>query len=193
MKSDLAGLSDADLVVLAQKGDESAFEEIYDRHSPGVARALASFAGPDRDLLDDLTQDVFLRVIKGLSAYSPSHPFSHWLYTIALNAGRNHARRPSKTAAVDPAELEDIAGTIGRGGSLPEEIVSNALTSLVSGLPAAMQEVVSLRIGSGMSYGEIGDLLGIPEATARSRMFHAVGTLRKQIGITCDFKRSSEK
>ncbi|RKZ07890.1 hypothetical protein DRQ05_02410, partial [bacterium] len=93
MKNKLQDLNDAELVALAMDGDISAFEEIYDRYAPGIAKTLASFSGPDRDLIDDLTQDVFFRVIKGLPSFVPSHPFAHWLYTIALNVGRNHVRR----------------------------------------------------------------------------------------------------
>jgi RNA polymerase sigma-70 factor (ECF subfamily) len=175
--------SDAELVALAQDGDADAFEAIYDRHAPGVARALASFAGPDRDLLDDLTQDVFFRVIKGLRSYTPSHPFTHWLFTIALNVGRNHARRHSKVIPVNPVELEGAVDERDSSTGWSEEVVARTLMKLVARLPVQMREVVSLRIGSEMSYGDIAELLGIPEGTARSRMHNAVRVLRDQSGL----------
>ena len=174
MSDHMKDLGDAELVLLAQEGSAAAFEAIYDRHAGGVARALASFAGPDRDLLDDLVQEVFLRVVRGLPSYAPSHPFPHWLYTIALNVGRNHARRRSNVVPVRPAELEDMAG----GGEPADETAPVTLTRLVSKLPVAMREVVSLRAGADMSYGEIAEVLGIPEGTARSRMHNAVCILR---------------
>jgi RNA polymerase sigma-70 factor (ECF subfamily) len=186
------GLSDTELAALAKKGDAAAFEEIYDRHAPGVTRALASFAGPDQDLLDDLAQDVFLRVIEGLPSYVPSRPFSHWLYTIALNVGRNHARRSSRVIPVDPLDLEAIAPLQEDASNGSDGIIGKRLMRLVSRLPVQMQEVVSLRIGSGMSYGEIAEMLGIPEGTARSRMFNAVAILRRQLTPN-DTKRSSER
>ncbi len=179
----LKGLDDTELIVIAQKGDISAFEEIYDRHAPGVARALASFAGPDRDLLDDLTQDVFLRVIKGLASYIPSHPFSHWLYTIALNIGRNYARKQSRIVPVNPFEFDTVSYAQDEGTAWSEEKMAKTLTRLVAGLPIQMREVVSLRIGSEMSYGEIAEVLGIPEGTARSRMHNAIQILREKYGI----------
>lgn len=167
---------DAELVRRAQDGSAAAFEAIYERHASGVARALASFAGPDRDLLDDLVQDVFLRVIRGLPSYTASHPFPHWLYTIALNVGRNHARRQSKVVPVNPSDLEAMAGA----GAPADETASVTLTRLVSRLPVAMREVVSLRAGADMSYGEIAEVLGIPEGTARSRMHNALRLLRSR-------------
>ena len=192
MRTRLEGLSDTELAVLAASGDASAFEEIYDRHSPGVARALASFAGPDQDLLDDLAQDVFLRVFAGLASYKPSHPFSHWLYTITLNVGRNHARRLSKVVPVDPSDLENIECSPVGATNWTEEIVAKFLMRQASRLPIDMREVVSLRIGSGMSYGDIAEVLGIPEGTARSRMFNAIGILRRKLSM-CDSTRSKEK
>lgn len=185
MTRKLNGMSDTELARRAKEGDAPAFEEIYDRHSPGIARALASFAGPDRDLLDDLTQDVFFRVIKGLPSYVPSHPFPHWLYTIALNVGRNHARRRSVVVFFDPNDLDDVSNTRDRitGCSDPTDIIGADLMGLVARLPDLLREVVSLRIGADMSYGEIAELLGIPEGTARSRMHNALGTLRGQMGL----------
>lgn len=174
-------LSDKDLAALAQQGDVSAFEELYDRHVSGVARALASYAGPDRDALDDLTQDVFFRVIDGIASYVPSHPFSHWLYTIALNVGRNHAQRKSKLVLLDPNEFEGISRGRDETVTWSEEIMEVTLMRLAARLPVHLREVVALRIGSGMPYGEIAEVLGIPEGTARRRMHSAVVALRGQI------------
>lgn len=175
-------LSDIELVALAKEGDASAFEDIYDRHVSGVVRALASFVGPDRDALDDLTQDVFYRVIDGIGSYTPSRPFSHWLYTIALNVGRNHVRERSKLVVLDPAAFDGISSGREAPADWNDELVEVRLMRLVTGLPEHMREVVSLRIGSAMSYGEIAEVLGISEGTARSRMHAAVASLRSQIG-----------
>lgn len=188
MNDPLKRLGDAELVLRAQAGCAAAFETIYERHAPGVARALASFAGPDRDLLDDLVQDVFLRVVKGLASYTPSHPFPHWLYTIALNVGRNHARRDEKVVPVSPATLESMAGAVEPTRDAND---AAALMRLVARLPVAMREVVSLRAGSDMSYGEIAELLGIPEGTARSRMHNALRILRTRVG-SGEHRRSNE-
>jgi RNA polymerase sigma-70 factor (ECF subfamily) len=185
--------SDTQLALLAQKGDVFAFEEIYDRHCSGVARSLASFAGPDQDLLDDLTQDVFLRVIKSLESYAPTHPFSHWLYTIALNVGRNHSRTQSRVIPVNPSEFDNIQYTPDHTADWSEEIMAQTLTRLVACLPFQMREVVSLRVGSDMSYGEIAEVLGIPEGTARSRMHNAIKVLRDRSGITRGMRRKENE
>jgi RNA polymerase sigma factor (sigma-70 family) len=157
------------------------------RSTTGIPRGLRGLwpllRGPDRDLLDDLTQDVFFRVINGLPSYVPSHPFPHWLYTIALNVGRNHARRRSVVVPLDPRDLDTAANTGDRITGYPEDIIGESLMRQVARLPDSQREVVSLRIGADMPYGEIAEILGIPEGTARSRMHTAVGALRRQMGL----------
>ena len=166
--------SDEELVREAQTGSTSAFAALYDSHVHGVARALASFAGPDCDVLDDLVQDVFLRVVRNLATWEPSHPFTHWLYTITLNVGRNHVRKLRRVTMVDAAVLEEIAGP-----PVADAVNSVPLMRLVATLPDPLQQVVGLRIGAERPYGEIAELLAIPEGTARRRMHDAIGLLRE--------------
>ena len=184
MRNKIATLSDTELALLARDGNVSAFEEIYDRHAPGVARALASYAGVDADALDDLVQEVFFKVIEGLASFVPQRPFPHWLYTVALNTGRNHVRNRARELSVDPSELESMPLLGNEAADCTDDILGARLVRLVASLPEHMREVVSLRIGSDMPYGEIGDILGIPEGTARSRMHNAIASLRERLGVT---------
>ena len=183
-------MSDTELALLARDGSADAFEEIYDRHATGVARALASFAGSDADTIDDLVQDVFFRVIEGLAGYVPRRPFPHWLFTIALNTGRNHVRDRAREIPLDPADLEAMTSGKDLATECSEEILGARLVRLVATLPEPLREVISLRIGSDLPYDEIGEILGIPEGTARSRMHNALERLREQMGVT---DRESEK
>lgn len=174
-------MNDDELVRLAREGNSAAFEEIYDRHAPGVARALASFAGADKDTLDDLVQEVFFKVIEGLPSYTPKRRFPRWLYTIALNTGRNHVRDNARELPVDPGDLESVPSRDIRPADLPEGILGARLVRLVAALPEHLREVLSLRIGSEMPYAEIGEIVGVPEGTARSRMHSAVASLRARL------------
>jgi RNA polymerase sigma-70 factor (ECF subfamily) len=183
VRSKIAKLSDTELALLARDGNADAFEEIYDRHAPGVARALASFAGADADSLDDLVQDVFFKVIDGIASYVPERPFPNWLYTVALNTGRNHVRDHARERPVDPSELDSMP--LGGNGSVdcPDDIIGTRLLRLVTTLPEELREVVFLRIGADLGYGDIGEILGIPEGTARSRMHNAIANLRAHLGV----------
>jgi RNA polymerase sigma-70 factor (ECF subfamily) len=176
-------MPDNQLAIMAKSGKASAFERLYDRHAPGVAKALASFAGFDQDVIDDLTQEVFFRVIDGLGNYVPSRPFTKWLYTIALNVGRNYVRSSSRLILTDQKELESIPEDKNPKGEWREEVLQIRAMSLVSGLPDNMREVVALRVGSEMSFPEIAELLDIPEGTARSRMHNALRIIREKMGV----------
>jgi len=182
-ENSMKNLGDTELALIAREGDGHAFEEIYDRHVHGIARALASFAAANRDTLNDLVQETFCRVIDGLASYVPARPFSHWLYTIALNVGRNHARRRSIVSFRDPGELEAVSAGSGTMHELSDEVLAAAIFRFVGQLPGHQRDVVSLRVGSGMKYAEIGEMLGIPEGTVRRRMHDAIGVLREKLGV----------
>lgn len=183
MKEKLMKCSDEELARLAAEGDSTAFEQIYDRHAGGVSRLLASFAGPDRDILDDLTQDVFVRIIDKMNTYVPSHPFAHWLYTIALNTGRNYARRQTKIILLEPKDFDAIAADDNLESRLPRDLLAETIMRHAARLPEATREVFSLRIGSDLPYSDIGVILNIPEGTARSRMHSALNALRQNLGL----------
>jgi len=176
-------MDDTELALLAKEGNRSAFEVIYNRHAAGVARALASFAGPDRDVMDDLTQDVFMKVIDNISSYVPTHPFSRWLYTIALNTGRNYTRNQAKIVPLEPDRFDEFDPVQDPEAKLSRELLADALMRHVSRLPESLRDVVSLRIGSDLPYGEVASVLDIPEGTARRRMHDALHLLRKSMGI----------
>lgn len=183
MRKKIAKLNDTELALLARDGNAAAFEEIYDRHAPGVTRALASFAGADADVLDDLVQDVFFKVIEGLASYVPQRPFPNWLYTVALNTGRNHVRGRAREIPVDPSELDSLAPRCHGCADGADDIIGAKLMRLVTSLSEQLREVVFLRIGADLAYGEIGEILGIPEGTARSRMHNAIASLRALLGV----------
>lgn len=76
----------------AQQGDRAALEALVQRHQRAVARLLWRFARSRSDL-DDLVQDTFLRMIRGLHTWQPDRPFLYWLLRIAANTGRDYCRR----------------------------------------------------------------------------------------------------
>ena len=84
---------DAQLMLRFCDGDDSAFEELCDRHYGWVRKFLASRISDDCD--EDLTQEVFLRVFRARDRYQATAKFSTWLFVIASNVARN-ARRTAK-------------------------------------------------------------------------------------------------
>jgi RNA polymerase sigma-70 factor (ECF subfamily) len=76
----------------AQRGDRAAMERLVLRHQSAIARLLWRFAQSRADL-DDLVQETFLRMVRGLPGWKAKQPFAHWLLRIATNTGRDYFRR----------------------------------------------------------------------------------------------------
>lgn len=83
---------DSQLVARALENDEGALEELVLRHQAEVSRLLWRFVRTRADL-DDLVQETFLRMVRGLSRWESRQPFQHWILRIATNTGRDFFRR----------------------------------------------------------------------------------------------------
>ena len=97
-----------DEVRRAQAGDRVALESLVLRHEAAVARLLWRFVRTRADL-DDLVQDTFLRMVRGLSGWRADQPFEHWLLRIATNVGRDYFRRHAvrRRWLAEPVVAED--------------------------------------------------------------------------------------
>ena len=90
---DAAGAQiDADLVALAQRGDESAFEGLVRRHQQRAFRIARNLVPNDEDA-QDLAQEAFLRVFRHLDRFDPRFPFTTWLHRIVTNLAIDYLRR----------------------------------------------------------------------------------------------------
>ncbi len=157
-----------------------AFGEVVDRYGERLASYLARMVGTHGPIAD-LTQETFLKAYRGLASYDDQRSFAGWLFGIATNLAHDHARRaavrrtdPLPDRADDPER--DPAGLA--AGAERTQRVRRALLDL----PEPQREVVLLHVYETMSYAEIGTALGIPEATARSRMRYALERLEASMG-----------
>ncbi len=180
MAEELTGAELEECVRRAQQGSRMAFTTLYRTFASDVARALASFAGTDRSTLDDLVQDVFLRVIDGLDGYRNSTGFRPWLFTITLNVGRNHVRRRRSFVEIVPDTADP------RAPRADDLVAVTDLMRALARLPLEQQEVVALRIGGDLDHATIARLLDIPVGTARRRLHDALATLRSGLDDSTD-------
>ena len=171
--------SDADLIARWQQGDAAAFAALVRRWQQPVGRFLARLAGP-ADRVDDLCQEVFLRVYEAAGRYRETGTFSTWLYRIALNVARDAGRRRRR----DPVPLDDTdpAGT----GPAPEAVcagqeLARLVARAVAELPDPLREVLVLRHYEDMSFEQIARLTGTPASTLKSRFAAALERLRHRL------------
>src|SRR5713101_6090496 len=116
---------DVRLMQLVSRGDTSAFEELIDRHQSLVAGTAARMLGSNSDV-EDIAQQVFIRVWKSASRYRPRAKFTTWLLKITRNLVFNELRRTKRRAQV-PIQPEPGAEEI----TLQDEVTSGPDASLL--------------------------------------------------------------
>lgn len=183
------GTSDLELLGRFHAGDHTAFAVLLSRYQRPLFNFVLRSLG-ERQVAEDLTQEVFLRVIQGSSGFQSQAKFSTWLFTIARNLCIDHGRRMKhrRHASLD-ATTGDSDGSLrlvdriphaqpgtDRGASATRirERVARALEHL----PQEQREVFLLRQIDGVPFAEIAVICGIPENTVKSRMRYALERLQ---------------
>lgn len=173
------GVSDLQLVNQCQQGDTASFRQLYRRYQQRVRSTLFQLCG--KDSLDDLVQEVFLRVWKGLPKLRQASYFSTWLYRITWNVAtdgrRQYARRP-------PTEDDDssLSNTEARPQDIPDlmqlhyqDLVQRALQSL----KLEHRVVLVLHDLEDVPQKEVAKILELPLGTVKSRLFYARQAIRE--------------
>jgi RNA polymerase sigma-70 factor (ECF subfamily) len=173
---------DEALVQRIRGGDTAAFDALYRRYG----RRLFSYIRRHvRDLhqAEDLYQEVFLSVLRDRGFDLQRGGFGGWLFTVARNACLTHlrdaGRREAKHEALEREPPRPASST-------PEEELArrqqaHAFRSALSNLPAPQQEVLLLKQLGELTYQQIGQVLGIPEGTVKSRVHQAVRGLQRRL------------
>jgi RNA polymerase sigma-70 factor (ECF subfamily) len=177
--------TDAELIAQWQQGDQGAFAALVERWQQPIGRFLAHLVG-DAERVDDLVQEVFLRVYEAGSRYRETGAFSTWLYRIALNAARDAGRRrrhaPLSLVGVEPRSCWPAPEKVCEQQELAE-IVARA----VAELPERLRLVLVLRHYEEMPFEEMARLTGTPASTLKSRFTAALERLRHRLRrLGCD-------
>ncbi|HFE46218.1 MAG TPA: RNA polymerase sigma factor [Nannocystis exedens] len=185
------GPSDESLMADFREGDAAAFEILMTRHRRGILNFLYRSVN-NQSRAEELLQEVFLRVIRAKARYQQTARFSTWLYTIARNLCVDESRR-----AKFRRHLSLDAPRRGRDGGQRESMldgtaaddvrvddqamgptIQNRLKQAIDRLPEDQREVFLMRQLSGLSFKQIGEAVGAPENTVKSRMRYALEKLR---------------
>jgi RNA polymerase sigma factor (sigma-70 family) len=163
--------------MLTMQGD--AFERLYEQHARPLLAFLAYRTG-DPVLAEDLLVDTFERVLRSRKPPGRKGSEKAWLYTIALNLVRDHARRRSaEERALERAEPVPLV----RARSF-EDLVSDreALGRAMETLSDEEREAVALRYGADLTIPEIARVLGEKETTVDGRVYRSLRKLRTAMG-----------
>jgi RNA polymerase sigma-70 factor (ECF subfamily) len=170
---------DAALVARAAEGDRESFGALVIRYQESVRRVARAVTGNAEDG-DDAAQDAFLSALDRLETYDPSRPFGPWLMRIASNAAIDLVRRRTVRAAL-PLEPYVASSRPGPADDTEAAEIRRELAAALAELPERQRAAVTLFDVEGYPHAEIAAILGIPEGTVRSDVFHARRTLRKAL------------
>lgn len=177
---------DLELVGAFRKGDERAFEELVRRYQRQVANVIYLTLG-SRTEVDDLTQEVFLRVYRSLSRVEVKTSLFSWIYRIAVNIAIDELRRRKikRTLSLDffsESSLEREK-SIEDPNEPSEKVLSEEkkqkVVEAIKKLTPAHRAALVLREYEGLSYREIAQTLDITEQAVKSRIFRSREELKK--------------
>lgn len=191
MSEQAAEISDPDqaLVALARAGDARSFEMLVVKYQRRVARSIGRFARAAPEI-EDLTQEVFIRVFRGLANFKGDSTFSTWLYRIAINVGLNHVKRAKLTASLSVDTGSDDPDWDGMPEPATDEDperqmiarqISSAVEAALADLNSDAREALMLYEDAGKSYLEIAAQTGAPIGTVRARIFRAREFIAKRL------------
>jgi RNA polymerase sigma-70 factor (ECF subfamily) len=155
------------------------FERLYAAEAKGLFAFLAYRTG-DRALAEDLLADAFERALRARRRFDPRRGSEKaWLYGIALNLLRDHARR----AAAEGRALERTGAPVGAAGDPHMESLGEreALHRALATLAPEEREAIALRFGAELTVPEIAKLLGEPLTTVEGRVYRALRKLRERL------------
>lgn len=149
--------------------------EIYQDHARTVYKFLLSQTH-DPDLAEELTQETFYQAVRSIDRFDGGCKISVWLCQISKHLWYQHLRRNKREAPM-PEEIPEVPAPSAEEGVLAQE-GRLALLRLIHGMPPEPREVVYLRAFGGLSFREIGDVMGRTETWARVTFYRTKEKLR---------------
>jgi RNA polymerase sigma-70 factor (ECF subfamily) len=191
--------TDEELMQRFIEGDMGAFEALYGRYRSPIYLFILRQC-PDKGAAEELTQEVFMRVVRAAGAFRLEAKFSTWIYRIARNQlidvfrkarHRRHASLDQPGKDDGPALAEKIPNT---DAEPDRQTIANRLRhdleKAIAALPDNQREVFLLREYSGLKFDEIGDIVDAKVGTVKSRMRYALEGLQKSLAGYEDYART---
>jgi RNA polymerase sigma-70 factor (ECF subfamily) len=171
--------SDAELVDALNAGDAAAFDALYYRYRDRVARLALRFTGNHADAMDVL-QETFAYLFRKFPGFRLTSSMTTFLYPAVRNVSLEIRRKRGR--AMSGEALLDVPAPRGEG---PAE-----LEAVIESLATPQREVVLLRFVDDLAIDEIADALGVPAGTVKSRLHHAIASLRNDPRVRRYFQDS---
>lgn len=164
------------LIKEIQHGDEEAMEELVYRYYDEIFYYIYRLGSP-YEQAKDITQDVFIAMLKAIPVYKEQGNFRAWLYKIAYNRTMNFFRKNEDTVSFsEKHENLKIEPDIG------EQLANQSMVKeMLNSLPKKQSNVLILKYYHGFTAREIANIVGTSVHTVKSRLFQGLQKLRKRL------------
>ena len=160
------------------QGDHAAFGEIVTRYQNMVA-AVAWRYGVHRNDIEDTVSEVFIKVYGNLHKYRPEHPFSTWLYRLAVNHVIDRGRRAKRERGRVEMPEQIVDESPGAQSAIESEERVTVLRAAIDDLDPRYREALFLVYVEGLNVEQVTRVLEIPEGTVKTRLMRGRQALKK--------------
>jgi len=165
-----------EIIEAATGGDMSAFEEIYKTFSPMVYTVAINITAQTQDA-EEATQEVFVKVFRGLKYFKFKSSFGTWIYRITMNTAiniyRSRSRRQTEAVSYDGLKVFEPAAPDDSKAGRERDHAAWLTAKILENISPEHRSCIVLREIEGLDYSEISEVLKIPLNTVRSRLKRA--------------------
>jgi len=178
-----------------RRGDEGAFAALFDELQPALRRLIRHYLESPA-VIDEVLQETWLGVIRGIFAFEGRSSLKTWIFRILINRARTHAVRekrsvpfadlgadePESSEAIDPADRTLADSRLTPERSLLEGELQRELAAAIAALPPKLRLILTLRDVEGLSSVDVCNALGIRETNQRVLLHRARSKVRAALG-----------
>src|SRR5262245_41691121 len=167
-----------ELVERCRRGDEGAFQELVDRYQDLVF-ALIGRTVQDRSRSEDLAQDVFLRIHRGLPYFRGEARLSTWIYRIVANVCVQDHGRPPPPVSLDDERTQEWMAPVSPDRRFGDLELRDRLEKAIARLPANYRLLIAAHYLQGVQYEDLAEALQLPLGTLKTQLYRAKQQLRR--------------
>ena len=179
----LQSLPDAELMLRVGQGEHEAYEVLYDRYARRLGGFFLRMLAYDTAKVEDMVQELFIRVWTYRSSYRAAQSFATWLYAMAYNLCKNDYRHQEvcQSYAAECSLHEEPTTTTDE--TIERSELHQLLRHAVQALPETQRDAFLLHYDEELTVPEVARIVGCPEGTVKSRLATALQAIKRQMKV----------